>query len=574
MTTITDRWHSQPMLLLQRATHRPMRRFVEELLVQEGYFCAETVEMDDATDAGEQLAGRALALINADTLTDAQQTAIAEWLGRGGRAILLAPPDALVERLGRWTSPVHSVYRRTPPCYARFADHEASGPHAGTVVQVTTPTVLRSLEGAQTVVELGARRDNFTTWPAVVECELGQGRAAIYWFDLGTCLALMRQGDPRIASTGPLGEPEEPTNYKAGFLDRQIVDPHLSDIPQADVWADLTVSLIRRLTDDLLPLPRVWQFPHNYVAMTLLDGDSDSYDWDNYAHLAEPAGKAGVPYTLNVMAMHMPDFDRGAAKRWMEQGHDFQLHYWPGTSTPTPAVMRQALVEQQALFAETFGHAAVGGRAHTCVWPGYTDTAEALADVGHRIETNFCPLYGGCGYRGSARAARFITPDGRMVPISQQPTVFMDDMLCHDKGMVAPSTPEAAHDWIERTYAASVTHYHGVICTCLHPVPMGPEALYRQIQDAALDAILTATADPEVGALSYRAWVEFLEARRNIRMTWSDGWQLHASSPVVGCTVLQPDAAAHATRRQGLSWEATVIELARGPHQLTMAKQA
>ncbi|MCC6422091.1 MAG: hypothetical protein IT447_01315 [Phycisphaerales bacterium] len=559
------KWNPHPLLCLYRTPTQPMRRFFSEILSQEGYHCVDEMELNAVDDPSTALAGRALAFISAETLTQRECETIGGWVHDGGAAVLISPPTELIQSMGlRFSETIHHTYHTMPPGYAGLlSSHPWTGDHGGTTIQTLSPMFLRRIEGERALAMGGVRSDELSTYPAVIEVDAGKGKIVIFWFDPGQTALMLRQGDPRLATNGILGDPTDPVRYKPGTLFEGLVDCHLRDIPQADVWADLLVSIIRHLTDPVLPIPRLWLFPNDAPALTLLDGDSDAYNWDTYSDLAGPCADRGVPYTLNIIPHHLPDLDRSQIDHWLAHGHDFQLHYWPGNATPTFEQEARTLHQHAALFQEKTGLSPIVGRAHSVIWPGYTEMAEILSSSGFRMECNFLGFRGWqYGYLGSARPARFMRPDGTIIHLTQQPTIFIDDVMQGDKSLLPPRTPEQSYDIMRRFYDESASRFHGVICTCLHPYANAPEQ-YRNVQYAMRQAILDATEALGLLALTARAWCNFCDARRCLELRRHENdWTLTAAAAIQGVTLHRP--ASTGVRRAGLLWSSRILDIGQG----------
>lgn len=553
-------WHPHPILLAQRLQGAPARRFSEEILHQQGYHQTDTVNLDEVTLASE-LEGRAVCVLSAASLTSAEREALATYLRQGGRALLLAPPPNLMSALGLSLSqPLHGTYDHPPDGYVVLGDHPIAGAHAGQVVQAPTEFMLMRLASDGPVARYAADPDEPIEAAAIDAIPVGEGRAVIFWFDPGEASVYLRQGKPLHAHHR---HSPDPRVRKATTLLNGVTDRRFKDVPQADVLADLLVGSLRWLTDDILPLPRTWFFPDAAPAVTLLDGDSDGYDSESYHSLADPAAEAGVPYTLNLLPGHVDSFDEQEAAAAEQLGHDFQLHYhYPGW-LPNQCEVEEAIASQQAQFEARFGRRSACSRAHSLLWPGYTETAAALATHGATMETNFGLMRGyRYGYPGSARPSRFLDEHGHFIPLLQQSTVFMDDPLTSDKCLMPPLGPEAAAELIRRTYRASAERYHGAICTCLHPVSADQVACrYREVQPAMLEAILAVTAELGLPAFSQGDWAAFHEARRHCDLRWSStGWRLAGQVP--GLTLLYP--AEGGLRRQGHFWHREGVDVNSG----------
>ena len=557
-------WRPHPVLCLFRCEGTPLRRFLSELLVEEGYLCADSLDLDEVEDPGAALDGRALVFVSASSLSERECDLIVGRLRKGGPTVFVKPPADIVDRLGIGVvEPPHRVYGEAPPGYIHVCEHPWTSHHAGRVIQIFAATTIWHFKGGRPFALASSRKDESSTSPAVMEVDCGEGRAVIFWFDPGESLVLGRQGDPRMASTSPWPRPDAGV-VKPGTLFLKHLDPDLRDVPQGDVLADLLVGIVRGLTDDVLPIPRVWFAPDDSPAVTLLDGDSDSYDWKSYETLVGPAVENGIPYTLNVTPKHLEVLDREVADAWLAKGNDFQLHYhYPGW-TPSVDDIRRCVPEQQAIFEQTFGRRSVCSRAHSVLWPGYTDVAEILAEHGARMETNYFPFRGfQYGYCGSARPARFMALDGRTLNISQQTCVFMDDPMSNDKAGVPARSADEAYEIITRYYDESATRYHGAICTCLHPVREGATTNIHSVQPAMRQAVIDSTKKHGLRALNMRDWSAFHEARRQVAIQWSgEAWRVTATDAAKGLTIHTPSEAG--VCRQGLTWESRTCSLASG----------
>jgi hypothetical protein len=562
--------HSEhPILLLLRAGDEPLRAYLPEVLAQEGFLCADALDLDAVAELPAALDGRALVLVSAARATGAEREALAAYVRKGGVAAFVAPPDDLVESLGvAVVERPHKAYGTANDGWLRIAEHPWVAGHDGALIQFHAPCRLWKLGGARALAWVAARKDEASAFPAIVDFPCGAGHAGIFWFDPARSALLTRQGDPLRASTGPLAACDGSRCYKPGQLFHGFLDPDLRDVPQADVLADLLAGVIRGLTDPRLPIPRLWHFPDGSPALTLFDGDSDSYDWDCYERLVMPAMEKGIPYTLNLTSDHAARAGRATVDAWFARGNDFELHYWPGSMMPTVAEMARCIPEQQRVFERSVGLPSVAARAHAVVWPGYTETAAALAESGFRMETNYFAFRGfQYGYCGSARPGRFMTPAGELLPISQQATVFMDDPMSNDKSLLPARSPEQAYDIMMRFYDASVTRWHGVLCTCLHPVTAAASPAFAAVQPAMRQAVIDGTLKHGLRAMNARDWSAFHEARRRVDLRYDGArWRVNTGVDLPDAAFLVP--AASGVRRQGMTWEMRRRALKAGEAQV------
>lgn len=560
MTTFAER----PILTLYRTPTRPWARFFDELLLQEGYCCFENLDLAEDTALDGVLAGRALVSIAAETLSEAQCEALARYVYDGGRLVLLRPCAELIDAL---KLEVHKrpggSYGIAQPGYLQFTDHPWSAHHEGTFVQCHSHSDIWAIAG-ESLAMLAPQRGIVGVHPAIVETTCGSGRVVVFWFDPGTSLVLMRQGNPDMASDGRYPDYDGDGMHKSSGLFARHADYFLRDVPQADVLADVVVGIIRGLTDDILPIPRLWQLPANAPCLTLMDGDSDGYSQENFDRFTEVCEPAGIPYTVNFLVDDLRELSSEQIENFYAKGNDIQLHYTLKTNLPTVEQMREAIGEQVREFTELTGRAVEGARSHCGLWPGYTDTAETLAGAAVRMEGSFFPQpMWQYGYpNGSGRPARFMTHDGKWLDLYQQANILMDDMFFTDKGMRQPMSAAEAREVIARVFEESVTRYHGVINSCIHP---GKEhmKIYGDDQLALLKAVVQATVEHGLPALTVHDWSSFTLARRAARLSYSEsGWTLDAPLAVKDLTIHQP--ADRGEIRQGLTWSVSTHALAAG----------
>ena len=561
-------WNKHPILCLYRTGENPWRRFLDEVLIQEGYLCSDSLELDGIPDLDEALDGRALVSISADALTPVECERLSLFVRQGGRAILLRPPAELIDalRLAVEERP-EAFYGQAPPGYLRFGDHAWASHHADSAIQCFASNSLWRIEGAREIARYSPNRGTPGTYPTIVEQECGQGQVTVFWFDPASAIVRCRQGDPRLASTGDRPDADLDGMHKtAGLLFGQLEHP-MHEVPQADVLADVIVGVVRGLTDGVFPLPRLWHLPDDGPAMLLLDGDSDGFGWDTYDRIAAACAEYHVPYTVNMLTR---DFEgRGISHAEVDgifaAGNDIELHYQFSTSLPGLEDVREIIPEQCKAFREyTNGRPAVGARGHSLIWPGYTAVAEALADAGVALDASFCPPRGfQYGYgTGSGRAARMMTLEGRLLPVLQQANIFMDDLLLTHKWLAPPLTADQIPELVSRVVEDSASRYHGVINACVH-ASAAATGERGEAQMVLLRALLDAGKRHGLPSLTVRDWVAFQEARRQLNLFWDGAsWRVEARKPLRGITLHSP--ADSGTRRQGLTWRAETVSLEAG----------
>ena len=87
--------------------------------------------------------------------------------------------------------------------------------------------------------------------------DYGKGKAGFFSYDIGKTVVTLHQGLPENSSLGPNAIADRSGMYKTTSLHVNVLDERQKMIPQADLHQDILVRMIRFLTGDSVPLPRV-----------------------------------------------------------------------------------------------------------------------------------------------------------------------------------------------------------------------------------------------------------------------------------------------------------------------------
>jgi hypothetical protein len=528
-----------PVLCLYDRTAAPFGRYAAEMLRAEGLTATAERDVSLAPPATEELSHRqAVVVAPCGSASGAEAAALAA-LRAGAGVVFLRPSHETARALG-----LRPDERRTAieQYLAPERSHPLWSPASGDFLQVHGPADLydRPAPPAEVVAWI-AGRDWATPHPAIVAGRHGAGRYAVFAYDLAASTVSFRQGRPELASTGLAPDADGDGAFTPSDLFQGHLDAGLRHVPQADLQQRLLVRLLEWVSEPAGPLAYLWPFPSGAPAIALINGDSDGMtrpqmEW--YVNMTEAHGGR---YTIYVMEQHWPLLPPALAAEYHRRGHSVGPHIWLNLE-PTPAEMAARIAEEAVGFARTYGQAPRTTRHHCVVWPGWVDTAKALAAAGIRLETNYraAERYQSGYLTGSGLPLRFIDERGEFVECFQQETLLCDDYLLIDKSFRRPLDEGEAIALSRTLLDDAVERYHTAVQMYFHPVySTGLMVRTGQFIRTAgwLEAVLKHCQARGVPMPSTDAWCEFTERRRTTRLAASC-WD-----PVGGALALRVESA-------------------------------
>ena len=364
----------------------PFGRYVLEMLFAEGLTGAEEQNVREAPLAAEALQGRQAVIVapcGADT--GAEQVALAA-LRQGTPVVFLRPSVETAAVLG-----LTDKQRRTAneAYIAPERDHPLWFAALGDFMQYHgTADMYGKYGGRERVLAWIAGRDWAMPFPAIVTGTYGAGRFAVFTYDLATSTVLFHQGRREQASTGPKPDIDGdglfcPSDLFIGYRDRTLL--HL---PQADLQQQHLVRILDWATQPHAPMARIWYYPDAAPAIVLVNGDSDGMTRPQMEWYANMVEAHGGEYTVYLMEEHLPHLTPAMERDYRRRGHSAGPHIWHSLK-PTVEEMRQRIQEEVTLFEERYGYPPKTTRHHCVIWPGWVETAKALAEAGFRMDTNY-----------------------------------------------------------------------------------------------------------------------------------------------------------------------------------------
>ena len=402
--------------------------------------------------------------LTADALRDRQAVIVApcgedtgaeaaalEALRQGTPVVFLRPSAATAAELG-----ISEKQRRTAneAYIAPERDHPLWFAAVGDFLQFHgTADMYAEFGGRERVLAWIAGRDWALPYPAIVTGSYGAGRFAVFTYDLATSTVLFHQGRRDQASTGPNPDADGdglfcPSDLFFGYRDHTLLD-----LPQADLQQQLLVRVLEWAGAPQAPLARLWYYPDAAPAIVLFNGDSDGMTRPQMEWYTNMVEAHGGEYTVYLMEQHLPHLTPEMERDYRRRGHSAGPHIWHSLK-PTVEQMRTRIQEEVALFEERYGYPPKTTRHHCVIWPGWVETAKALADAGFRMDTNFrAGDHLQYGYlTGSGLPMRFIDEDGEFIECFEQETLFCDDYVLVDKSFSAAVERGAGHRHLEGVY--------------------------------------------------------------------------------------------------------------------------
>lgn len=544
-----------PILILERSDDaNRFHSYIEEILFTEGYPWFARLDLARTTLRLDTMRNVVLVLVSSVRLSEQDEALLLQYAREGGRLLLLRPPLGMARELG--LRPFNQVVYQgstilrgmldrwlhlnaAQPLVAGMTDHDLQFHGRADLLEWTGP--------AEAVVAwLAPFYGQPSTQAAIVATLYGQGRAALFTFDLATSTVLFHQGRREQASNGPLADADADAMFKPNDLFVNYLDPRLKQIPQADLQQDLLVRLIGWLLTERLPLPRLWHFADAAPAVAFFNGDGDNLTADDLRTVIDTADRFAAPFTTYLMLDNYPVVEPAWEAELRARGHGFGQHAWAGPA-PTLEEMRTQLHKEFTAFRERYGHGARSYRGHNVIWTGWTEMASYLHENDVRLDVDFLGgRYHRDGYvTGSGMPVKFMDAEGSVVDVYEQCTLTTDDGMLTDKTYLPAYAIEEAIAVSRRYLEDAAQRYHTVYHPYFHPHSTSPGRMHTH---PWLAAMLWYTRNLSVPCVQDAAWLEFNDARRLVEL---EDWRhdadqgilhftLHAPKTVQGLTVLLP----------------------------------
>ncbi|PIY48071.1 MAG: hypothetical protein COZ05_04190, partial [Armatimonadetes bacterium CG_4_10_14_3_um_filter_59_10] len=523
----------------------PFAGYMKEILDTEGYLCRDELDLSARPLSTQELSGYDLVILTNVPLADHERDILADYVCGGGNLIASRPPKETAEVFG--LSPAQSVVSAYNDGYITLNhDHPLAATISADCLQYHDVADLYQLTQAEALAWLTGKPGTKTAFPAVTINHYGDGNAAAFAFDLAASTVLFHQGCRLNASDGPNADANGDGAYKPDDLFFKFLDERMKTIPQADLHADLLVSIIRYMAERKKPIPRVWHYADAAPAVALIDGDSDGMTSAEIEKVIGIFERVGGKYTIYLMPEQYEAISPERFRKMRERGHDIGPHPFAGRM-PQPGKFAARLADEVRWLAERYDYSPVAQRGHNVIWVGWTAHARLLLEQGLRLDTNF---YAGPGFQhgyvnGSGLPVKFMDEYGQTIDVYEQASISIEDGLFTEKTLLPSMTVEECIELSITQIDEATDLYHSVYHPCFHPTYTSAEGKSSTLWLEAVAAHLQKRGIPFVNG---REWVEFNNARRGVEFTamaWDEaGGRLQfgvtSDRDIDGLTILLP----------------------------------
>ncbi|MCP3421037.1 DUF4082 domain-containing protein [Nocardioides pinisoli] len=517
------------------STGNPSTSYLGEILRAEGL--NEFANVRVSTLSATTLAPYAVVVLGDVALTDAQVTALTDWVDAGGNLVAMRPDSRLYSLAGitAQTGTVTDGY---------LAVNAAVEPGAG----ITTETMQfhgsanrYSLNGATAVATLYSNATTSTGLPAVTLRSVGTsgGQVATFAFDLARSVIATRQGNLAWAGQDRDGaSPNRSNDLFFGGSATDWVNLAKAHIPQADEQQRLLANLVTVAARDRLPMPRFWYFPGSHKAVVVATGDDHGNGgtpgrFSTYA-AASPSGcsvaRWECPRFTSYVYPSTPMTNTQAAS-FDGQGFEVGLHPQNGCANFTSYQgLLDTYTSQLSSWRAKYTSlpAPTTNRYHCIVWSDWVSQAKAELASGIRLDTNYYYYPGSWiadrpGFmNGSGMPMRFTDTDGSMIDVFQANTNMTDE-----SGQSYPFTPNTLLD-----RALGSQGYYGAFTANLHT---DAASTYEDTQ------VLASAQSRNVPVITSRQLLTWTDGRNGSSfsgLSWSGGTLSFTVGVGVGATGL------------------------------------
>ena len=454
-------------------------------------------------------------------VTDAQVTALTDWVNAGGNLITMRPDSRMLPLAGLTpqSGTVSNGY---------LAVAAATEPGAG----ITTETMQfhgtadrYAVNGATTVAAMYTSATASAGVPAITLRNVGTngGQVAVFAYDLARSVIQTRQGNPAWAGQDRDGLTPNRSNdmFFGGTSVPDWVNLDKVAIPQADEQQRLLANLVTVMNRDRKPVPRFWYFPGITKAVVVATGDDHGNGgtggrFSTY-NAASPSGCSVAAWECARFSSYVfpgtPLSDADAAS-YMSHGFEVGVHPQNGCTNFTSLT---SLLDNYASQLDAWRSSypslpsPTTNRYHCIVWSDWVSQAKAELANGIRLDNNYYYYPGSWladrpGFMtGSGMPMRFTDTDGSLIDVYQSNTVMTDE-----SGQTYPFTPDTLLD-----RALGAQGYYGAFTANLHTDNA------TTFEDTQVLASAQARNVPLITAKQLLTWTDGRNASSFGNITWS-----------------------------------------------------
>ncbi|MCY4109346.1 MAG: hypothetical protein OXG11_09990, partial [Chloroflexi bacterium] len=496
----------QPLVISRYDVEHPHSRYLVEILAAEGFNSVRVMAPEQVRELPRPDRSGCVIVAQVPLGRDLRDQLLT-YIRSGGGAVLMRPDAELARALGLqprgshpggylWPVAQHPLCPAKLPPYMQF--------HGG--------AEFYEAASASPIALFGSKEEAGTS-PAIATGRYGQGRFAVFAYDLAASTVIFHQGRPEQSSTGP-DWPGNPTSYYTpADMFTGLLDFDLRHVPQADFQQRMFSRAAEWVYEPTGPLPRLWYYPHAARALQFLNGDGDSMRHDELVTMIDLMEKYDAPYAAYLMMDDHPKVAPAEVAEWMERGHSFGQHVWAGPR-PSPDELDERITWETQQFRSRYGFTPLTTRNHCVIWTGWVDTAKSLERNGVRLDLNYRAAH---DYRdgyltGSGLPMRFMDENGAFIDVYEQETLTRHRLHPLPQTPHPGPTVDEAVDVSRQYLPDAVESGHTVVHQYFHPVYARTD-WDRPYSPPWLEGTLQAARELNVPAVGADRWVHFNAGR-------------------------------------------------------------
>ena len=511
IVVLTDRDH----------TSNPFGCYLVEILRGEGLVEFDETERSAllaAADPAGRLASYAVVVAAEMDLRAAEQQLLRDYVEGGGVLVAMRPDVDLADLFGI------RVIGTRPERLVQHFGIDVRAPLAKGVVEQSLQyhgeATDYALDGATALAFLYEDADTPSSNPAVTVHRCGDGSAVAFAFDLAKSVVLVRQGNPEWQNT----EGDTMPGYRPMDLflrpdGRTYFDLQRLRIPQADEKQRLLANLIVRLAEK--PLPRMWYLPGTHKVIMINAGDGEGDYGPRIAPALDACASYGGRFSVYLMTRGIEETTVEEEAAWRAAGHGVGVHVYGGGPDGEGACepLSNAYGKIVADLKDKFAHGSRTARNHTLDWTGWVDMAAIEAEFGTGMDLNYChylhpeSMRPATGYlTGTGLPQRFIDPKGRILPIYQATSHWLDEFFVYND-----ISPEQAAQIIIQMLEAAKQGYYSAFASGIHPCRFTGYGGRDKITPVWPHTVWKYCRDRKIPLWSAEMLLDFVEARNRVR---------------------------------------------------------
>lgn len=472
--------------------------FTREILRSEGLNGFRIVDIDNA--GIPELKSGDLIVLTRCFLDRNEMQQLYNSISNGACMVCLQPSSSFAGLFG-WHCHKSIIY----PGWIRIREgYPGSGHPIQTHVPITKYSHDSSTLNSESLADAVQPDWQESEYPAVVSQRVGLGRIALFFYDLPKAIALIRFGNPDLASFLTSGH--WPSPHAFDLFPESHLDPRCIDLPQADYHGQLLAKILTDISP--YPLARFWYYPRQHQRSAVMFTSDDDYSKpEQFRQLSAALLKRNGHATFYLMEKTLLSEQDVAGFR--AQGHTFAPHIDVTEKGEMYFIFPEELKRETGLFAGRFGTISSSLQCHWAPWPGYMSCVPECMKNGYRMLCAYLSFPVISFMCGSGRPLKFVNLQGNIYDCWQQPIISYDDETLQEP---MTDNPREFVDKFDNLLRAAVDRHHSAFGMLSHPIS------YATYSKPYIDAVLDSVQNVNVPIYNGDEWCAFNDQRYSTRI--------------------------------------------------------